>query len=221
MTLLNIHESQRFKKGAFRFWGCLPVHKTEAATNAGTTPSKASKRCAELHQAGLHVVLEAIRELCAPAHYKFANGEIYTGEVRLAFFMGDQPAHDKHFGWKCKGCRICTAPYDRLGDTDEVWPLFDWRACQRSLQRHALACLDDDGEVIYGKGKVISNWEQRHGMHFMYNSVFEFADEIGLDPVMGMSRDFLLDYTWVFWLPYRESHNIFDLQNNTCRCLFN
>jgi hypothetical protein len=119
VTLLNIHESVRFKKGAFRFWGCLPVYKTEAATNAGTAPNKASKRCAEVHQAGLHVGLEAIRELCAPAPYKFANGEIYTGEVRLAFFMGDQPAHDKHFGRKleCKGCRICTAPYDRLGDT--------------------------------------------------------------------------------------------------------
>ena len=25
----------------------------------------------------------------------------------------------------------------------------------------------------------------------MYNSVFEFADEIGLDPVMGLPRDFL------------------------------
>ena len=25
----------------------------------------------------------------------------------------------------------------------------------------------------------------------MYTSVFEFADEIGLDPVMGMPRDFL------------------------------
>ena len=28
-------------------------------------------------------------------------------------------------------------------------------------------------------------------MHFMYNSVFEFADEIGLDQVTGMPRDFL------------------------------
>ena len=59
-------------------------------------------------------------------------------------------------------------------------------------------------------------------MHFMYNSVFEFADEIGLDQVTGMPRDFL---HWIilglFWLPNRESHIIFDLQNNTCRCLFN
>ena len=48
--------------------------------------------------------------------------------------------------------------------------------------------------VIYGKGKVIAKWEQKHGMHFMYNSVFEFADEIGLDPVIGMPRDF---FYWI------------------------
>ena len=167
------------------------MYKTEAATNAGATPEKARKRGAEVHQAGLHLVLEAIRELCAPSPYRFANGEVYTGEVRLAFFMGDQPAHNKHVGWRSNGCRMCSAPHDRLADTDEIWPLFDWRACHRSLQRHALSCLDDDGNVIYGKGKVISNWERRYGVHFMYNSVFEFADEIGLDPVMGLPRDFL------------------------------
>ena len=167
------------------------MYKTEAATNAGATPEKARKRGAEVHQAGLHLVLEAIRELCAPSPYRFANGEVYTGEVRLAFFMGDQPAHNKHVGWRSNGCRMCSAPHDRLADTDEIWPLFDWRACHRSLQRHALSCLDDDGNVIYGKGIVISNWERRYGVHFMYTSVFEFADEIGLDPVMGLPRDFL------------------------------
>ena len=167
------------------------MYKVEAATNAGATPEKARKRCAEVHQAALHIVLEAIRELCAPSQYRFANGEVYTGEVRLAFFMGDQVAHDKLFGRRSKGCRMCYAPHDQLADTNEIWPLFDWRACHRSLQRHALSCLDDDGKVIYGKGKVIAKWEQKHGMHFMYNSVFEFADEIGLDPVIGMPRDFL------------------------------
>ena len=87
VTLLNIHESQRF-----RFLGCLPVYKAEAATNAGATTEQARKRALEVHQAGLHVVFEAIRELCAPAPYKFANGEVYIGEARLAFFMGDQPS---------------------------------------------------------------------------------------------------------------------------------
>ena len=124
------------------------MYKTEAATNAGATHEKARKRGAEVHQAGLHIVLEAIRELCAPSPYRFANGEVYTGEVRLAFFMGDQPALNKHVGWRKNGCRMCSAPHDRLADTDEIWPLFDWRACHRSLQRHVLSCLDDDGNVI-------------------------------------------------------------------------
>ena len=30
-TLVNIHESARFKTGAFRFWGCLPVPESSAA----------------------------------------------------------------------------------------------------------------------------------------------------------------------------------------------
>ncbi len=74
------------------------MYKAEAVTNAGATPEKAHKRGAEVHQAGLHIVLGAIRELCAPSPYRFANGEVYTGEVCLAFFMGDQPALNKHVG---------------------------------------------------------------------------------------------------------------------------
>jgi hypothetical protein len=49
-----------------------------------------------VHQAGLCIVLEAIRKLNAPASYRFANGQILIGAARLAFIMGDQPAHDKH-----------------------------------------------------------------------------------------------------------------------------
>ena len=191
MTLLNIDESKRFKKGAFRFWGCLPVYQAEAATNAGATIDQVRKRIAEVHQAGLHVVLEAIKEIGSPAPYRFANGEVHVGEGRLAFFMGDQPAHDKHAAKKSKSCRMCGAPHDKLADTDEVWPLIDWRACKLSMLRTAATCLDDDGKVIYGKMKVITAWEKKYGMHFMHNSVFEFADEIGLDPVLGLPRDFL------------------------------
>ncbi len=98
----------------------------------------------------MHVVLEAIKELCAPASYRFANGEVHIGEVRLAFFMGDQPAHDKHAAKKSKSCRMCGAPHDELADTDEVWPLVDWKACKLSMLHTAVTCLDDDGKVIYG-----------------------------------------------------------------------
>ena len=109
MTLLNIHESKRFKKGAFRFWGCLPVYQAEAAANAGASIDQVRKRIVEVHQAGMHVVLEAIKELCAPASYRFADGEVHIGEVRLAFIMGDQPAHDKHAAKKSKSCNVWRA----------------------------------------------------------------------------------------------------------------
>jgi hypothetical protein len=36
VTLLNIPESARFKKGAFRIWGCLPEPSAAAAENEGT-----------------------------------------------------------------------------------------------------------------------------------------------------------------------------------------
>ncbi len=66
----------------------------------GGNINQVSKRTVEVHQAGLHVVFEAIQEHCAPASYSFANGEVHIREARLAFFMGDQPAHDKHVAEK-------------------------------------------------------------------------------------------------------------------------
>ncbi len=59
----------------------------------------------EAPQPGLQVVLEAIRELCAPAPYKFAYGDVFVGEALLAFFMGGQPAYDKHFAKKSTSCQ--------------------------------------------------------------------------------------------------------------------
>ncbi len=191
MTLLNIHESARFKKGAFSFWGCLPLYSVEAAENAGTPESKIRIRAAEVHQVGLSMVLQAVRELTSPAAYRFANGQALIGEARLAFMMGDQPAQDKHFGKKSKSCRMCLCPYDKLASTDETFPPCDWRACRQSLRRTANACLDDDEKVLYGKKKVTENWERKHGNLFMHNSLFDMADDVGLLPVIGLPRDFL------------------------------
>jgi hypothetical protein len=191
VTLLNIHESARFKKGAFRFWGCLPVYSAEAAQNAGVSETRVKHRIAEVHQLGLHIVLDAIRELNAPAAYRFANGQVLMGEARLAFIMGDQPAQDKHIGKNSKSCRTCLCPSDKLASTDETFAPFSWRACHKSLLRTADECLDDDGKVLYGKKKVIESWEQKSGLHFMHNSLFEMADDVGLLPVIGLPRDFL------------------------------
>ncbi len=60
VTLLNIPESARFKKGAFRIWGCLPEPFAAAAENEGTPESKIegtpeSIRATEVHQAGLSI----------------------------------------------------------------------------------------------------------------------------------------------------------------------
>jgi hypothetical protein len=57
ITLLNIHESTRFKKGEFRFWGCLPVYSPETAENAGASEAQIRHRLAEVHQLSMHVIL--------------------------------------------------------------------------------------------------------------------------------------------------------------------
>jgi hypothetical protein len=101
------------------------------------------------------------------------------GEVRLAFLMGDQPAQDKHIGKKSKSCRMCLCPCDELASTEETFPSFDWRECYESLIRTADECLDNDGKVLYGKKKVTEEWEKKYGIHFMHNSLFDIADDVG------------------------------------------
>ena len=59
------------------------------------------------------------------------------------------------------------------------------------MLRTAEECLDDDGKVLYGKKKVMERWEQKTGLHFMHNSLFSLADDVGLHPVIGLPRDFL------------------------------
>jgi fructose-specific component phosphotransferase system IIB-like protein len=58
----------------------------------------------------MHVVLEAIRELNAPAAYRFADGKVLMAEARLAFVMGDQPAQDKMMGKKIKIMQVVFMP---------------------------------------------------------------------------------------------------------------
>ncbi len=67
----------------------------------------------------------------------------------------------------------------------------DWRECRRSLLRTADKCLDDNGKVLNGKKKVFEGWEKKYDIHFMHNSLFDMADDVGLLPVIGLPRDFL------------------------------
>ena len=137
------------------------MYSAAAAENAGASETQIRHRIAEVHQLSMHVILEAIRELNAPAAYRFANGKVLMGEARLAFIMGDQPAQDKIMGKKDKSCRYCGCTVDKLDSTYETFPPFDWRGCQESLLRTADKCLDDDGKVRYG------NSSQEIHRHFL------------------------------------------------------
>ena len=101
------------------------MYSAEAAENAGASETWVKHRIAEVHQLGLHLVLDAIRELSAPAAYRFANGQVLMGEARLAFLMGDQPAQDKHICKKSKSCRMCLCPSQKLASTDEMFAPFE------------------------------------------------------------------------------------------------
>jgi hypothetical protein len=85
------------------------VHSAEAEANAGTSETNIRIRTAEVHQACLGIVLEAVRELNPPVAHQFENGQVLMGEVRLAFIMGDHRTQDKHFGKKSKSCKIFNA----------------------------------------------------------------------------------------------------------------
>ena len=76
------------------------MYSPAAAETAGVSETQIRHRVAEVHQLSMHVFHEAIRELNAPAAYRFANGQVFMGEVRLAIVMGDQPAQDKIVGKK-------------------------------------------------------------------------------------------------------------------------
>jgi hypothetical protein len=65
---------------------------------------------------------------------------------------------------------MCGAQHDKLADTDEVWPLVDWRARKLSMLCTAATCLDDDGKVIYGTKKEITAWEKKY--HDIWHALY-------------------------------------------------
>ena len=59
VSLLNIHESKRFKKGVFRFWGCMPLYDKAAARAIGMSKAWIVRRAYELHNIAMgHVVVQ-------------------------------------------------------------------------------------------------------------------------------------------------------------------
>ena len=73
-ALLNIDESKRFKKGAYRFWGCIPKYDNEAAKAEGKSDEWIRRRSAEIHRAAMHPVVEQIREFCDARPYLLDDG---------------------------------------------------------------------------------------------------------------------------------------------------
>ena len=166
MSLLSNDETVRFKKGGNRFWGCLPIYSRAAAINAGRSDAWIKRREAEINRDAMAVLICQIRKLCKPRPWLFADGVTRMGVCRLAYTIGDQVAQDKLLSKLTKGCSVCWAGHRDLDSTERVWPLRDSAALLSSMRRVAAECLDDEGGVIYGKGKVIEEWEKKHRMRF-------------------------------------------------------
>ena len=61
VSLLNLDESKRFKNGAYRFWGCLPIYNNAAARAEGKTDEWIRCRAAEVHREAMHPLVNQIR----------------------------------------------------------------------------------------------------------------------------------------------------------------
>ena len=191
MTVLNIMESRRFKKGAFRFWGCLPVYDSAAARLAGRSDAWITRRIAELHMQAMDHAVSQLRAIAHPRPWRFADGKCLMGVARLAFAMGDGPAQNKHLAKVSKGCGVCMAPANQLDSTDQTWPLRDCHEILHSMRLLAAECLNDAGEVKRGKLKVIKQWEQSNRMRFGPNSLLELVEDLHFHVTLFTPRDFL------------------------------
>ena len=67
-TLLNINESNQFKKGAFRFWDCLPVYDSAAACLAGGSDAWITCTIAEVHMQAMDSAVSQLRAIATQGH---------------------------------------------------------------------------------------------------------------------------------------------------------
>ena len=190
-TVLNIHESKRFKKGAFRFWGCLPVYDSAAARLAGRSDAWITARIAQVHMQAMDRAVSQLRAIAHPRPWLFANGETLMGCCRLAFAMGDGPAQNKHLAKVSKGCGVCMAPYEQLDATDQAWPARDCHDILQSLRLLAAECVNDEGQIRRGKKKVVKDWERRNRMRFGHNALLEMVEDLHYHVTLFTPRDFL------------------------------
>ena len=189
-TLLHIDESKRFKKGAYRFWGCIPKYDNAAAKAEGKSDEWIRRRSAEVHSAAMHPVVERIREFFEAQPYLFAVGVTRLAAGRPAIIIGDQPGQDKLLSKVMKGCSVCCAPFDELDSTDKEWLLRESCELLQSMQRIAAECLNEAGEVKHGKRQVLADWERDNRIHVGSNAILELVD-LGFDALLQLPRCFL------------------------------
>lgn len=190
MTSLIIRESKLFKKGSYRFWGCMPIYDNAAAKAVGKSDEWIKCRSAEVHREAMRLIVQEIRQFCKPRPWLFADGVTRLGEGRPAIFIGDQPGQDKLLSKLTKGCSVCMAPFEELDCTDKDWPLRDSLELLQSMRRVAAECLNDAGEVIRGKKKILEEWESANRMRFGSNAVLEMID-LGFHALLQLPRCFL------------------------------
>ena len=136
------------------------------------------------------MIVQEIRKFCKPRPWLFADGVTRLAEGRPAIFIGDQPGQDKLLSKLTKGCSVCMARFEELDCTDKEWPLRDSFELLQSMRRVAAECLNDAGEVIRGKKKILEEWESANRMRFGSNAVLEMID-LGFDALLQSPRCFL------------------------------
>jgi hypothetical protein len=147
-------------------------------------------RSAEVHREAMRLIVQEIRKFCKPRPWLFADGVTRLAKGRPAIFIGDQPGQDKLLSKLTKGCSVCMPPFEEIDCTDKEWPLRDSFELLQSMRRVASACLNDAGEVIRGKKKILEEWESANRMRFGSNAVLEMID-LGFDALLQLPRCFL------------------------------
>ena len=124
MTLLNINENKRFKEGAVRFLGCLPITDYDASLLG--SEAKQRNRAIELFHDCISVISADIAEFCNQQHTMLCgDGLNYVVLPRLAFVAADFQQIHQNLALAGSGCHVCECPKDSLDCTDRQWPLRD------------------------------------------------------------------------------------------------
>ena len=90
VTLMNIDESKRFKKGAYRFCGCIPKFDNAAAKAGGRSDDWIKCRSAEVHRSAMrHVADQILRN----SEHRL---EMWVGRIELLFSIDIYNIYEEH-----------------------------------------------------------------------------------------------------------------------------